>query len=74
VNDLYGHLEGDLVCSAGQIGTNCRRSEDVVARYAETEFVILIAGTIWSTRGNGSKVRGWVASDPLLREKNQRQL
>jgi diguanylate cyclase (GGDEF)-like protein/putative nucleotidyltransferase with HDIG domain len=72
VNDFYGHLEGDLVLQRiGQIlETNCRRS-DVVARYGGDEFVILMPETTMEqARQLSSKLRGWVASDPLLREKN----
>jgi diguanylate cyclase (GGDEF)-like protein/putative nucleotidyltransferase with HDIG domain len=72
VNDFYGHLEGDLVLQrVGQIlESNCRRS-DVVARYGGDEFVILMPETTMEqARQLSSKLRGWVASDPLLREKN----
>ncbi len=77
VNDFYGHLEGDLVLQrVGQIlETNCRRS-DVVARYGGDEFVILMPETTMEqARQLASKLRGWVAADPLAsREKYQRQL
>jgi diguanylate cyclase (GGDEF)-like protein/putative nucleotidyltransferase with HDIG domain len=72
VNDFYGHLEGDLVLQrVGQIlETNCRRS-DVVARYGGDEFVILMPETtLEQARQLASKLRGWVSTDPLLREKN----
>ncbi len=72
VNDFYGHLEGDLVLQrVGQIlETNCRRS-DVVARYGGDEFVILMPETsMENARQLAGKLRGWVSSDPLLREKN----
>ena len=72
VNDFYGHLDGDLVLQrVGQIlETNCRRS-DVVARYGGDEFVILMPETTMEQgRQLSSKLRGWVAADPLLREKN----
>jgi diguanylate cyclase (GGDEF)-like protein/putative nucleotidyltransferase with HDIG domain len=72
VNDFYGHLEGDLVLQrVGQIlESNCRRS-DVVARYGGDEFVILMPETTMEqARQLSLKLRGWVASDPLLREKN----
>jgi diguanylate cyclase (GGDEF)-like protein/putative nucleotidyltransferase with HDIG domain len=72
VNDFYGHLEGDLVLQrVGQIlETNCRRS-DVVARYGGDEFVMLMPETsMEQARQLSSKLRGWIASDPLLREKN----
>ncbi len=72
VNDFYGHLEGDLVLQrVGQIlETNCRRS-DVVARYGGDEFVILMPETsMENARQLANKLRGWVSSDPLLREKN----
>ncbi len=72
VNDFYGHLEGDLVLQrVGQIlETNCRRS-DVVARYGGDEFVILMPETTMEqARQLSSKLRGWISSDSLLREKN----
>ena len=72
VNDFYGHLEGDVVLQrVGQIlEQNCRRS-DVVARYGGDEFVILMPETpVDQARQLASKLRGWIASDPLLRDKN----
>ena len=72
VNDFYGHLEGDVVLQrVGHIlEQNCRRS-DVVARYGGDEFVILMPETTAEqARQLASKLRGWIAADPLLRDKN----
>ncbi|MBI3668645.1 MAG: diguanylate cyclase [Acidobacteria bacterium] len=72
VNDFYGHLEGDLVLQrvAHILEQNCRRS-DVVSRYGGDEFVILMPETnIEQGRQLAAKLRSWIASDPLLREKN----
>ena len=72
VNDFYGHLEGDTVLQ--RIGhileQNCRRS-DVVSRYGGDEFVILMPETnVDQARQLATKLRAWIASDPMLREKN----
>jgi diguanylate cyclase (GGDEF)-like protein/putative nucleotidyltransferase with HDIG domain len=72
VNDFYGHLDGDLVLQrVGHIlELNCRRS-DVVARYGGDEFVILMPETdSEQSQQLASKLRSWICSDPVLREKN----
>src|SRR5260370_6651110 len=72
VNDFYGHLEGDLVLQrVGHIlEKNCGRS-DAVARYGGDDFVSLRPETtIKHSRQLASRLRAWVSSDPLLREKS----
>ena len=72
VNDFYGHLDGDLVLqrAARILDENCRRS-DVVARYGGDEFVILMPETdAEQSRQLATKLRAWICSDRLLRDKN----
>ncbi len=72
VNDFYGHLDGDLVLQrvAHILELNCRRS-DVVARYGGDEFVILMPETdSEQSQQLAAKLRSWISSDPVLREKN----
>ncbi len=72
VNDFYGHLDGDLVLQrvAHILELNCRRS-DVVARYGGDEFIILMPETDMEQCNQlAGKLRSWICSDPLLREKN----
>jgi diguanylate cyclase (GGDEF)-like protein len=71
VNDHYGHLEGDVVLRrVGRLlEEHCRRS-DVVARYGGDEFVILMVETaVEQARQLANKLRGLLASDPLLRQR-----
>ncbi|HEV2387562.1 MAG TPA: diguanylate cyclase [Candidatus Acidoferrales bacterium] len=71
VNDHYGHLEGDVVLRrVGRLlEEHCRRS-DVVARYGGDEFVVLMVETaVEQARQLANKLRGLLASDPLLRQR-----
>jgi diguanylate cyclase (GGDEF)-like protein/putative nucleotidyltransferase with HDIG domain len=72
VNDFYGHLDGDLVLQrvAHILELNCRRS-DIVARYGGDEFIILMPETdLTQSASLAGKLRTWICSDPVLREKN----
>ena len=72
VNDFYGHLDGDLLLQrvAHILEMNCRRS-DTVARYGGDEFIILMPETdSEQSHQLAAKLRGWICSDPVLRDKN----
>ncbi len=71
INDFFGHLEGDMVLQrvGAILEQNVRRS-DVVARYGGDEFVVLMPETnAEAAYVLGDKLRQWLATDPLLREK-----
>jgi diguanylate cyclase (GGDEF)-like protein/putative nucleotidyltransferase with HDIG domain len=72
VNDFYGHVDGDNVIQrvAQLLSEHCRRS-DVVARYGGDEFVILMPETdLEQAHLLAGKLRNWIATDPLLLERN----
>jgi diguanylate cyclase (GGDEF)-like protein/putative nucleotidyltransferase with HDIG domain len=72
VNDFHGHLEGDLVLQrvARTLDQNCRHS-DVVARYGGDEFVVLMPETnVEQGHQIALKLRAWIDSDPVLRERS----
>jgi diguanylate cyclase (GGDEF)-like protein/putative nucleotidyltransferase with HDIG domain len=71
INDYFGHLEGDLVLQrVGNILEQNVRRSDVVARYGGDEFVVLMPETSADQAYQlGDKLRQWLATDPLLKEK-----
>jgi diguanylate cyclase (GGDEF)-like protein len=71
VNDSMGHLEGDLMLArvARLLEQKCRQS-NVVARYGGDEFIILMPETgIEQAQILSDRLRVWVATDPMLSER-----
>jgi diguanylate cyclase (GGDEF)-like protein len=71
VNDTQGHLEGDLVLArVGRLlEMKCRQS-NVVARYGGDEFVVLMPETgVEQAQVLAERLRVWLASDPMLNER-----
>jgi diguanylate cyclase (GGDEF)-like protein len=61
VNDVHGHLAGDdlLRQFAMELQVNTRAG-DLVGRWGGDEFVVLVGGTMDSTRGYVQRIRDWV--------------
>jgi diguanylate cyclase (GGDEF)-like protein len=70
VNDLLGHLEGDLVLArVGRLLEQKCRQSNVVARYGGDEFIILMPETgIEQAQVLAERLRLWLATDPMLEE------
>ena len=72
VNDTSGHLEGDLVLArVGRLLEQKSRQSNVVARYGGDEFVILMPETgVEQAQILSERLRLWLATDPMLSERN----
>ena len=71
VNDVHGHLEGDLVLArVGRLLEQKCRQSNVVARYGGDEFVILMPETgVEQAQTLAERLRLWMATDPMLSER-----
>ncbi len=72
VNDKSGHLEGDLALArVGRLLEQKSRQSNVVARYGGDEFVVLMPETgVEQAQILSERLRLWLATDPMLAERN----
>jgi diguanylate cyclase (GGDEF)-like protein len=72
VNDSMGHLEGDLVLArVGRLLEQKCRQSNVVARYGGDEFIVMMPETgVEQAQVLAERLRLWLATDPMLAERN----
>jgi len=72
VHDVLGRLESDLVLArAGRLLAQRSRQSNVVARYGDDEFSLLIPdATLEQAQVLAERLRFWLEADPLLKERH----
>lgn len=74
VNDIYGHLEGDLVLRRlGKLTVDTVRASDIVARYGGEEIMVIAPNTSVATAAKlAERLRGKIESTVLLPQDAQK--
>jgi diguanylate cyclase (GGDEF)-like protein len=72
VHDVLGRLESDLVLArAGRLLAQRSRQSNVVARYGDEEFSLLIPDAgLEQAQALAERLRFWLEADPLLKERH----